>query len=42
MLTPLCDSFDLGETETGSGQCVGALAGEDIGLGPTTWLLGDR
>lgn len=35
-------SFSLGETETGSGQCVGALAGQNIGLGLNTWLLGDR
>lgn len=23
-------------------QCVGALAGQDIGLGDNVWLLGDR
>lgn len=33
-------SFNLGEV--GSGQCVGALAGQDIGLGANVWLLGDR
>jgi len=35
------DNFSLGETETGSGQCVGALAGQDLGLGSNVWLLGD-
>ncbi|CDO69152.1 hypothetical protein BN946_scf185042.g54 [Trametes cinnabarina] len=35
------DNFNLGETETGSGQCVGALAGQDVGLGSNVWLLGD-
>lgn len=35
-------SFSLGETEEGSGQCVGALAGQDLGLGDNVWLLGDR
>ncbi|KZT22897.1 aspartic protease [Neolentinus lepideus HHB14362 ss-1] len=34
-------NFNLGETKSGSGQCVGALAGEDLGLGSDTWLLGD-
>ena len=36
----LC-SFSLGETSSGSGRCVGALAGQDIGLGSNVWLLGD-
>ncbi|KAI0952451.1 hypothetical protein AcW1_004540 [Taiwanofungus camphoratus] len=36
------DNFSLGETEEGSGQCVGALAGQDLGLGDNVWLLGDR
>ena len=35
-------SFNLGETSEGSGQCVGALSGEDVGLGDNVWLLGDR
>ena len=35
-------SFNLGETFAGSGQCVGALSGEDVGLGDNVWLLGDR
>ena len=35
-------SFNLGETESGSGQCVGAISGQDVGLGPNVWLLGDR
>ncbi|KAI0368282.1 acid protease [Pilatotrama ljubarskyi] len=34
-------NLNLGETESGSGQCVGALAGQDIGLGSNVWLLGD-
>lgn len=34
-------SFNLGETSSGSGKCVGALAGQDIGLGSNVWLLGD-
>ena len=34
-------SFNLGETTPGSGQCVGALAGQDLGLGDDVWLLGD-
>ena len=36
----LC-SFNLGETTSGSGKCVGALGGEDLGLGSNVWLLGD-
>ena len=35
------DSFNLGETSSGSGKCVGALAGQDLGLGSNVWLLGD-
>ena len=35
------NSFSLGETESGSGKCVGALAGQDLGLGDDVWLLGD-
>ncbi|TBU46767.1 acid protease [Dichomitus squalens] len=35
------ENFNLGETEEGSGQCVGALSGEDLGLGDNVWLLGD-
>ncbi|KAI0335089.1 acid protease [Cubamyces sp. BRFM 1775] len=34
-------NFNLGETSSGSGKCVGALAGQDIGLGNNVWLLGD-
>ncbi|KAH9858927.1 acid protease [Lenzites betulinus] len=34
-------NFNLGETSTGSGKCVGALAGQDLGLGSNVWLLGD-
>lgn len=33
-------SFNLGEVS--SGRCVGALAGQDLGLGDNVWLLGDR
>ena len=35
-------SFNLGETESGSGQCVGSLAAQDLGLGDGVFLLGDR
>ncbi|KAI0357453.1 acid protease [Trametes cingulata] len=35
------DDFNLGETEQGSNECVGALSGGDLGLGASTWLLGD-
>lgn len=35
-------SFNLGQTTTGSSLCVGALAGLDLGLGSSVWLLGDR
>lgn len=35
-------SFNLGQTTEGSSQCVGALAGQDLGLGNHVWLLGDR
>lgn len=41
-LTVLTPSFNLGETYRGSGQCVGALSGKDLGLGSNVWLLGDR
>ncbi|KAF7797804.1 hypothetical protein EIP86_009009 [Pleurotus ostreatoroseus] len=32
-------NFNLGEVS--SGRCVGALAGQDLGLGNNVWLLGD-
>ncbi|KIK55986.1 hypothetical protein GYMLUDRAFT_248204 [Collybiopsis luxurians FD-317 M1] len=35
------DNFNLGATESGSSDCVGALAAQDLGLGDNTWLLGD-
>ncbi|TBU32075.1 protease [Dichomitus squalens] len=35
-------NFNLGETEPGSGDCVGALSGMNLGLGSEVWLLGDR
>ncbi|TRM65588.1 aspartic peptidase domain-containing protein, partial [Schizophyllum amplum] len=35
------DNFNLGQTEQGSSQCVGSLAGQDLGLGDNTWLIGD-
>ena len=41
LLTGTFRSFNLGETSTGSGKCVGALAGQDLGLGNNVWLLGD-
>ncbi|KDQ54107.1 hypothetical protein JAAARDRAFT_209569 [Jaapia argillacea MUCL 33604] len=34
-------NFNLGQTSSGSSQCVGALAGQDLGLGSNVWLLGD-
>jgi len=34
-------NFNLGLTAVGSSQCVGALVGEDLGLGANVWLLGD-
>ncbi|KAF7342253.1 Acid protease [Mycena venus] len=33
--------INLGMTAQGSKQCVGALAGLDLGLGSNVWLLGD-
>jgi hypothetical protein len=33
-------SFSLGETSSGSTQCIGALAGQDLGLGSNVWILG--
>ncbi|TBU27158.1 acid protease [Dichomitus squalens] len=35
------DNLSLGETESGSGECVGAISGGDLGLGSNVWLLGD-
>ncbi|KAJ6578886.1 acid protease [Mycena vulgaris] len=35
------DNINLGRTKAGSSDCVGALAGQDIGLGDNVWLLGD-
>ncbi|KAJ7701568.1 aspartic protease [Mycena rosella] len=34
-------NINLGTTEDGSSKCVGALAGQDLGLGDNVWLLGD-
>ncbi|KAJ7631160.1 acid protease [Roridomyces roridus] len=34
-------NFNLGLTAVGSSQCVGAIVGEDMGLGSNVWLLGD-
>ncbi|EMD33591.1 hypothetical protein CERSUDRAFT_117693 [Gelatoporia subvermispora B] len=34
-------NFNLGRTSSTSSQCVGALAGQDLGLGNNVWLLGD-
>lgn len=38
----LHNSLNLGETEQGSGKCVGSLAAQDLGLGDGVFLLGDR
>ncbi|KAF8626441.1 hypothetical protein AX15_004875 [Amanita polypyramis BW_CC] len=35
------DNFNLGQTDTGSSMCVGAISGQDLGLGSNVWLLGD-
>ena len=35
------ENINRGETELGSGQCVGALAAGDLSLGKGIWLLGD-
>ncbi|KAJ3748858.1 acid protease [Lentinula detonsa] len=35
------DNFNLGSTSSGASTCVGALAAQDLGLGDSTWLLGD-
>ncbi|KAJ7600782.1 acid protease [Mycena floridula] len=35
------DDFNLGATAQGSSDCVGSLAGQDLGLGDDVWLLGD-
>ncbi|KAJ6504411.1 acid protease [Mycena vulgaris] len=34
-------NFNMGQIAEGSPTCVGALAGEDLGLGLDVWLLGD-
>ncbi|KAJ7446446.1 acid protease [Mycena galericulata] len=34
-------NFNLGLTAVGSSECVGAIAGQDFGLGSDVWLLGD-
>ena len=33
--------MNLGTTEEGSSECVGAITGLDLGLGDEVWLLGD-
>ncbi|PIL33907.1 transporter [Ganoderma sinense ZZ0214-1] len=35
------EAMSLGETQQGSGTCVGAISGGDLGLGDNVWLLGD-
>ncbi|KAI0825830.1 aspartic protease [Irpex lacteus] len=35
------ENLNLGETEQGSGKCVGSLAAQDLGLGDGVFLLGD-
>ncbi|CEQ38877.1 SPOSA6832_00367, partial [Sporobolomyces salmonicolor] len=32
--------MNLGKTSSHSQKCVGAIAGVDVGLGPSTWILG--
>ena len=34
-------SLSLGETESGSGTCAGAISGGKFGLGDDVWILGD-
>lgn len=34
-------SINLGTVSSGSSQCVGSIAGGDLGLGSSVWLLGD-
>ncbi|KZT72178.1 acid protease [Daedalea quercina L-15889] len=34
-------NFNLGRVSSKSSYCVGALAGQDLGLGTNVWLLGD-
>ena len=33
-------SFNPGKAEEGSSDCIASLAGQDLGLGDNTWLLG--
>jgi cathepsin D len=35
------DNLNLGQTESGSSDCVSSLAAQDLGLGADVWLLGD-
>ncbi|KAL1745063.1 aspartic peptidase domain-containing protein [Schizophyllum fasciatum] len=35
------DNFNAGKAEEGSSECIASLAGQDLGLGDNTWLLGD-
>ncbi|KAJ7584095.1 acid protease [Mycena floridula] len=35
------ESFNLGQTQEDPSRCVGALVGQDLGLGYRVWLLGD-
>ncbi|KAF8504286.1 acid protease [Hysterangium stoloniferum] len=34
-------SFNLGQIEDGSMQCLGGLAAQDLGLGDNVWVIGD-
>ncbi|KAJ7635309.1 acid protease [Roridomyces roridus] len=34
-------NINLGTTSSGSSDCVGAIGGQDLGLGDGVWLLGD-
>lgn len=40
-VSDVASSFNLGRVSSGSQYCVGALAGQDLGLGSNVWLLGD-
>ncbi|KAH8101206.1 acid protease [Cristinia sonorae] len=35
------ENFNLGQAQSGSSDCIGAIAAQDLGLGDGVWLLGD-
>ncbi|KAJ7673755.1 acid protease [Mycena polygramma] len=35
------ENFNIGQTESGSSDCVACIVGADLGLGDNVWLLGD-